>query len=218
VKLYYDQNGITIYHGDCRDILHNLDMADLLLTDPPYGINNGTRWPKRQPTPWSKDYDPIVGDDQPFDPTHLLGIARHHVIFGGNLFSNKLPEASCWIVWDQKRNQHPDWNTAHGEMAWTDFACGIRIFPYLWDGYKRDGEVGRHVHPNQKPVALMEWIITRWTKPGESILDPYMGSGPVAKACQTLGRRYVGIEVEEEYCEATIERLAQPPLFSLDIL
>jgi DNA modification methylase len=68
------------------------------------------------------------------------------------------------------------------------------------------------VHPTQKPVALMRWILTKWSKPGDLILDPYMGSGPVARACLDLGRRYIGVELEERYCEIAVSRLSQQVL------
>jgi len=82
----------------------------------------------------------------------------------------------------------------------------------MWAGYKRDSELGHHVHPTQKPVALMRWILDKWTEPGDLVFDPYMGSGPIAQACHELGRRYIGVEIVEEYCQTAVNRLGQQTL------
>jgi DNA modification methylase len=87
-----------------------------------------------------------------------------------------------------------------------------RLFNCFWAGspvHRLGEERGSQLHPTQKPVALMRWIVDRTTKPGDLVLDPYMGSGPVARACMDLGRRYIGIEIEERYCEAAARRLGQ---------
>jgi site-specific DNA-methyltransferase (adenine-specific) len=90
------------------------------------------------------------------------------------------------------------------------------MFTHLWNGYNRDSEIGYHVHPTQKPVALFRWCLDRPTLPGDLILDPYMGSGPIARACHEMGRRYIGIEIEERYCEIAAKRLAQGVLSFAD--
>ncbi len=87
----------------------------------------------------------------------------------------------------------------------------VQVFRHLWKGFLTDSEhqPQRRVHPTQKPVALMRWIIDKWTKPGDLVFDPYMGSGPVARACLDLGRRYIGVEIVEEYCQAAVDRVGQ---------
>ena len=221
---YYEDDFVTLIHGDCREMLAALPRADLLLTDPPYGMNLETRRASKRvagksaviagQAKWSKDSPPVIGDDEPFDPSHLLGTAKHHVIFGGNWFSSRLPDASCWLVWDKLRlgTVTPKWNTAQAELAWTDFGCGVRVFSHLWAGYKRDSEIGEHYHPTQKPVALFQWILDRWTGRGDLILDPYCGSGPVLRAAKNLGRRVIGIELDEAYCQIAAARCAQEVL------
>jgi site-specific DNA-methyltransferase (adenine-specific) len=109
-------------------------------------------------------------------------------------------------VWDRKSG---DSNTADAELAWTNLGGTVRLYAHLWNGVLRDTEIGYHVHPTQKPVALMAWIIQRWTKPGDVILDPYMGSGPVLRAAKDNGRKAIGIEIEESYCEIAVKRLVQ---------
>lgn len=206
---YYDRDGITIYLGDCRDVLPMVDPASvgLLLTDPPYGINlvyggiGDTTIVNR----------PVLGDEEPFDPSHLLAFPRC-VIFGANHFAHRLPPTAGWIVWDKVTRNDKGSVLSDGEVAWSNVSNYVRIFRHMWNGAFRESERGYSVHPTQKPVALMRWIIDRWTKPGDLILDPYMGSGPIAAAAYQLGRRYIGVELVEEYCRAAVNRLAQPTL------
>jgi DNA modification methylase len=101
---------------------------------------------------------------------------------------------------------------SEAELAWTNLANGIRVYRHKWFGLVRDSEIHYHVHPTQKPVALMRWIIERYTSPGDLVLDPYMGSGPVARACLDTRRRYIGIEIEEQYCAVAVQRLQQSAL------
>ena len=103
MKPYYDQDGITIYHGDCRDVLPTLDPVDLVLTDPPYGIGEAAGKNKsRTKIAIAKDYGDAMWDDQPID-TALMdavrGAGRTQIIFGGNYYD--LPPTSCWLVWDK---------------------------------------------------------------------------------------------------------------------
>ena len=210
---YYDRDGITIWHADCRDILPSInpDSVDLLLTDPPYGIrvntDTSTRYGQKKFP--GRDRPPVIGDDAPFDPSDLLSF-RRLVLWGANNYADRLPPSSAWIVWDRLSG---DSNTADAEVAWTNLSGTVRMYRHLWNGLCRASEVGSHLHPTQKPVALMAWILNRWTKPGDLILDPYMGSGPVARAAQLLNRRYIGIELVEDYCKAAVNRLAQPSMF-----
>jgi len=99
------------------------------------------------------------------------------------------------------------------ELAWHNLGCGVDVYHHLWLGVHRDSEAGqkglRGVHPTQTPVALIRWIIDKWTDPDDLIFDPYMGSGPVARACADLGRRYIGVEIVEEYVNAAINRMGQ---------
>lgn len=217
---YYDHNGITIYHGDCREIVPLLDVADaLVLADPPYGIklNAATRSSAKWSTPTKGgivakrgQYVDVVGDDEPFDPRWLLDVGKGRILWGGNHFASRLPDSGGWLVWDKMRS--PDLDQSTCELAWTDVVKGVRIFHHRWDGFNRASErgAGQLVHPTQKPVALMIWCLSqRWTSGFDQVLDPYMGSGPVLQAAKLLGKRAIGIEIVEEYCEIAAGRLAQ---------
>lgn len=213
---YYDQDGIQIFHGDCRNVLPTIapETVGLVLTDPPYGIGyqkmrgSSTRNSKLLPGLNGRRFVPIHGDDQPFDPTPLLTFPRV-ILWGANNFADKLPPSKGWIVWDKRPGLPPICN-GDCELAWTNITGAVRRFEHKWDGINRASErAQKHLHPTQKPVALFIWILSRWSKPSDLILDPYMGSGPVAAACQQLGRRYVGVDLEEAYCEIAVKRLQQ---------
>lgn len=212
----YDRDGITIYNADCRDVLPDIDPASvgLLLTDPPYGIAHDTDYTRFTGGADAQrgTYPPIANDAEPFDPAPLLKFPRC-ILFGANAFSDRLPRGS-WIVWDKRSPGGTKNVMSDGEVAWFSHGHGVYIYSHPWDGFNRASERGYNVHPTQKPVALMRWILERWTKPGDLILDPYMGSGPVAAAAYQLGRRYIGVEIVPEYCKAAINRLAQPVLFA----
>jgi site-specific DNA-methyltransferase (adenine-specific)/modification methylase len=97
-----------------------------------------------------------------------------------------------------------------GEIAWTNTTKSTRIFRHLWFGLARESEVGSHLHPTQKPIALMTWCIRQSrVLPGSLILDPYMGSGPTIRAAKDANCRAIGIEIEERYCEVAARRLEQ---------
>lgn len=211
----YDRDGITIYNADCRDVLPHIDPSSvgLLLTDPPYGIAyEGVSTGGYAAV--SKSAGRVVaGDDREFDPAHLLPFPKL-VLFGANHYAHRLPPGG-WIVWDKTGGDKARSFMGDAELAWTNTGRTISVYHYLWLGAFRDGEKHTHgLHPTQKPVALMAWILEKWTKPGDLILDPYMGSGPIAAAAYQLGRRYIGIELVPEYCQVAINRLAQPVLFA----
>ena len=212
---YHDEaSGITIYHADCRDVLPHIDPAsvDLVLTDPPYGMAIGDRagGPRDKATQASNDYY-VIGDDVPFDPTPLLAYGRN-ILFGANHFADKLPPSPSWIVWDKRDGTTSDDN-ADCELIWSNVGGPARLFTHLWRGMIKASEKNqKRMHPTQKPVALMTWILHKWTEPGDLVFDPYMGSGPIAQACYITGRRYIGIEMEERYCEIAVKRLQQAVL------
>ena len=199
---YYDEGGITIYNARCEDVLPDLDPATvgLLLTDPPYGIDLDTDYAGRMhrsgPSKWTER---VANDAEPFDPDILLGYGRC-LLFGANYYADRLPLGS-WVVW-HKRDIAPVLSDC--ELAWHN--CGGKRVSYFGSAISQDRP---RLHPTQKPVALMRWIVEKWTDPGDLVLDPYMGSGPVAQACHELGRHYIGIELVEDYCRVAVSRLRQ---------
>ena len=210
---YYDDGkGRVIYHADCRDILPELEpeSVDLVLTDPPYGIDLPTNFASRRRGCLSEclhDYPRVHGDDRKFDPAPLLPFGSC-VLWGANYYADRLPTTSGWLVWDKRQGTGIN-DQADAELAWTNCVKGVRVFRHLWNGFRRDSEKREHFHPTQKPVALMRWCIGKALPDGGMILDPYMGSGPVPIAAKGEGCRCIAVEIEERYCEIAAKRLAQ---------
>jgi DNA modification methylase len=230
MKPYYEHNGITIYHGDCREVLPTIaEPISLVCSDPPYGSGLSTDYAERfSPQPgsprwWnstdrklSVHHTPLKGDDAPFDPATLLQIkAEAKVLWGGNWYASRLPDRGGWWIWDKRNGKRDvsdaDWPMSEAELAWTDVGKGVRVFRHTWFGLIRDSEPGEHYHPTQKPTALMRWCLES-SKTSGTVIDPYMGSGTTLVAAKQLNRRAIGIELEEPYCEIAAKRLSQEVL------
>lgn len=207
---YYQDGTVTIYHGDCRELLPQL-RADVLVADPPYGIHYSPRGGGRGWT--AKTFtgrDLVQGDDQPFDPLPLLTVAPAAVLFGANHYASRLPASPSWLVWD-KRDGLVSNDFADCELAWSNLGGPARLYRHRWSGALRDSERGTpRVHPTQKPLSLMTWVL-ELCPPG-TVIDPYMGSGTTLVAAKNLGRRAIGVELEERYCEIAARRCAQEVL------
>lgn len=211
MKPYYDHNGITIYHADCREVLPTLDAGsvDLVLTDPPYGINY-LKGAGGKGAHNKRNIARVIGDDQPFDPTHLLGF-KNQILWGAEHYAQRLPEGR-WLAWDKLNGVDSYDSFSDVEFAWFNQKGAARIFRYLWKGICRDGEKDtRRTHPTQKPVALMAWCLSL-VPDAALIIDPYMGSGTTLVAAKKMGRRAIGIELNEAYCADAARRLSQEVL------
>lgn len=208
MKPYYEDDFATIYHGDSREIVPALACNPVLvLTDPPYGM---AYKPKRGGDGSKRFTEGIIGDDKPFDPAFLLEFPKV-VLWGANWYADKLPVSGGWIVWDKTpRGAKDGFAASHAELAWTNACSSVRKFSLQWGGEAHGGEP--HYHPTQKPVALMEWTLCQFTGTNGLVLDPFMGSGPVLLAAKNLGRKAIGIELDEKYCEIAARRLSQEVL------
>jgi site-specific DNA-methyltransferase (adenine-specific)/modification methylase len=203
------EDGITLYCADSREVLPLLGAGsvDLVLADPPYGINHPTDYRGRGMAAAGRDYPRVTGDDQPFDPSWVLAPGWPAIMWGGNHYASRLPDSSGWLVWDKERPDDLDQATC--ELAWTNAVKGVRRIRYLWHGMIRAGS-DTLWHPTQKPVEVMRWcLMTRWTKEARLILDPFAGSGTTGVAARDLGRRCILIEIEEKYCQIAANRLKQ---------
>jgi len=217
IKPYYQDEQSCIYLGDCRTILPQLEKVDLVLTDPPYGIGEADGKNKsRSKLAISKDYGVAGWDDQKIETETILlalGLTRSAIIFGGNYYADILTPNSCWLVWDKENGEN---DFADCELAWTNLNQAVRIRRHRWHGMLRKGNEQRE-HPTQKPLDLMKWCILKADKDGDcqTILDPFMGSGTTLVAAKNLGRKAIGIEIEEKYVEIAIKRLRQQTLFGV---
>jgi site-specific DNA-methyltransferase (adenine-specific) len=205
----------TLILGDCREVLPTLGRVDAVVTDPPYGIgfvHNGKGGRLARSTQFGGVA--IIGDDEPFEPSEWLDFPEV-ILWGGNHFASRLPDASRWLTWD-KRDGVCSNDQADCEHAWTNLGGPARIKRHLWNGMLKQSERGEiRVHPTQKPIEVMIWAIEQTT--GQTILDPFMGSGTTGVACMKLGRKFIGIEIEPKYfdiaCRRIEEAWKQPRLF-----
>ena len=209
---------IQLHLGDCRDVLRGMadESVDAVIADPQYGISLQTNYKSRKRGALAEcnDFPPIVGDDSPFDPSHLLRFPIV-VLFGANYYADKLPPSGGWVVWDKLRGLTSDreWgfnDNSDCELIWTNQGNAARIIAHRWMGCMKDSEHGqRRVHPTQKPVALMAALIKHYTSEGDTVLDPYMGSGTTGVACVQTGRNFIGVEISEEYYRIAERRIAE---------
>jgi site-specific DNA-methyltransferase (adenine-specific) len=213
LKPYYQDNYVTIYHGDCREILPTLpdNSVDLVLTDPPYGVSLDLAWLSELHLAHSKPPNrkdaPIIGDAG-LDLTWLFGYPRW-LVFGFPYILN--PQATGWLVWDKQPGlQDADRTlTTPVEMALTNCWKGFRLVRCMWAGYMRDNGEYRYAHPTQKPQKVIDYCLNKASEIGNLILDPFLGSGTTAYCAKKLNRKCIGIEIEEKYCEIAANRCRQ---------
>lgn len=201
--------------GDCLDVLPTL-QAGSVVSDPPYGVNNNCDYTRFTGglAPNHHHHHGIYGDDTPFDPSPWLAFPEA-ILWGYQHFAKSVPVGTI-LVWNKKATNQLGTFLSDCELAWMKGGVGVYLFSHIWHGFDRQTERGEGVlHPSQKPVALMAWCIEK-TK-GETIIDPYMGSGPTGVACMKLGRRFIGVERDPAYFAIAAQRIAQaaeePPLF-----
>ena len=200
-----------IIQGDCLEVLAELPdkCVDCVITDPPYGMNYLSNWYK-----YKNPHGRIVGDYK--FPTWVIDnskrIARKAVLIFGrweNICDAKSPKSV--IVWVKQNDTAGDLKHEYGRK----WEC-IMFWPleeHKFNGRPSDvyrcGRTGNKLHPTQKPVELLSWLIRHNSDVGDTILDPFLGSGTTVVAAKQLGRKFIGIEIEEKYCEIARQRLAQ---------
>jgi site-specific DNA-methyltransferase (adenine-specific) len=212
----------TLHLGDCLDVLPTL-AADVAVIDPPYGIGKNNIVPGSRTSRNSKamrtEYGVLDWDDERSPERVALALAqtKDAVVFGGNYYADILPVSRGWIVWDKQTSG----NFSDFELAWTSYDRASEMFRYMWNGMLKAKPETR-VHPTQKPLALMEWVIENYTRPGDTVLDCFMGSGTTGVACARLGRNFIGIERDPGYFAIAQRRIEQAqaqlalPLFSAE--
>lgn len=220
VRPYYQDEAVTIYHADCREILLSLPKVDLVLTDPPYGIGKDGQKFSTGGHGGRKAYDFMGWDNQrPCAEIFalILAASSNQIIWGGNYFADLLPATSGWLVWNKGQRI----NQSDGELAWTSFQSALRIWVMNRVELLTEGAA----HPTQKPSKLTQLCILHaenQVKPASvnTILDPFMGSGTALKAAKLLSKQAIGIEIEERYCEIAAKRCEsiQAGLFDVPVV
>lgn len=202
------------YNMDCMKGMKEFPNKyfDLAIVDPPYGIGeNGDKNHTRDKLAKAKNYKAFSGNDieppnkEYFD--ELFRVSKNQIIWGANHFVSKIPyDSSCWIVWD-KDNGNSDFSDC--ELAWTSFDTAVRKITYRWNGMLQQNMKNKEsrIHPTQKPIALYEWILSRYAKDGDVILDTHVGSASSLIACYNTNHKFVGFELDEYYYNLGKQRL-----------
>lgn len=187
---------------------------DLAIVDPPYGIGFDNKIRDKK----SKNWDDSIPNNAYF--IELQRVSKNQIIWGGNYFPY-LWQNGCksFIFWDKD----PSVETySDGELAWSSFDVPAKRFYWAWNGLA-DGIRGRNkqektIHPTQKPVALYKWLLDKYAKPTDKILDTHLGSGSIAIACHDYGFDLTACELDKEYFDKAMQRInnhtAQTKLFA----
>lgn len=192
--------------GDAREIVPTLTF-DSIVSDPPYGMGADTNYQRfsagsdmsRRKRGAGAKYPPVIGDDQPFDPSPFLA-AKHVILWGFNHFSQRLPQGGG-LVWVKRKPEAYGTFLSDAELAWEKGKTGV----YCFTSYPQAMAHDRH-HPTQKPVDLMQWCLKRTSG---SVCDPFMGSGSTGVAAMRDGRDFIGCEIDPTYFEIACKRIEQ---------
>ena len=197
---------------------------DLAIVDPPYGINihkmNYTQSikggvTKRNDYSAITDWDSNVPNQEYFN--ELFRVSKNQIIWGGNYF--ELPLTKSWIIWDKKTEEKYSNDFADCEMAWNSFNKPAKVVRYLWSGMLQPNmkDKQKRIHPTEKPYQLYKWILDKYAKEGDKILDTHLGSGSIAIACHDYKFDLTACELDKEYFDKAMQRInnhtAQQKLF-----
>jgi DNA modification methylase len=211
---------VELHLGDCLQVMRGMPAGsvDAVITDPPYGIGRdkgfegfgGFGKPIAR-IQYSGDWDGNRPQKIYFD--EILRVSKAALIFGGNYFSDLLPVGNHWVVWDKKQTM-PTFGDC--ELVWTNIKRNsVKWITREWNGLLGKEEARQHA--TQKPLKIMRWLIEKYTQTGDTVFDPFMGSGTTGVAAVELGRNFIGIEIDPTYYAIAEKRIAaaqaQPTLW-----
>ena len=198
---------IELLNCDCMEYMATVPdkYFDLAIVDPPYGIDMGNKINSVTGgvKHIAKDWDKYTPTQEYWD--ELFRVSKNQIVWGGNYFMSKIKRDSpCWIFWDKNNG---DSLFADGEMAWTSFDSPVRLAKIHWCGSAAKHETGQNkIHPTQKPIKLYEWLLMKYAKPNDLILDTHVGSGSSRIAAVKAGKQFIGFEIDPEYYEKQEKR------------
>ena len=200
-----------LYNGDCLKYLKTLkdNEIDVLITDPPYGKKadkgtNGFGCSKNRR--YNDNWDSKIPSEEIFN--EMLRVSKKVIIFGANYFAHMLPPSKCWIFWDKKGDIAFKNPFADGELIYTNFTKPVKRIVFKQQGFITDSK-DKRVHPTQKPSELMQILIENYTNKNDIILDCFMGSGSTGVACINTNRKFIGIELDNNYFNIAKERIEE---------
>jgi site-specific DNA-methyltransferase (adenine-specific) len=208
---------LTITNEDNMELMARYPdkYFELAIVDPPYGIGfagfekhyGGGK--AKTKTSLHKPF--FGGDKNPPNKEYfnqLIRVSKNQIIWGANHFIENIPNAnsSSWIVWNKINGDNP---FADAELAWSSFNTAVRLFEFKWQGMLQGDMKNKEIriHPTQKPVALYKWILDKYAKPGDKILDTHLGSGSIAIACHDYGFDLTACELDKEYFDKAMQRI-----------
>ena len=197
------ENKLTITNEDNMVLMARYpdNYFDLAIVDPPYGINVNVSMGRRKGDKKS-DYHKFAGNDTSI-PTaeyfsELKRVSKEQIVWGGNYMIEHLTPSPCWLMWDKGFSE--DVTFAQFELAWTSFNSSAKKFD------KHPSQQNR-IHPTQKPTTLYKWILDKYAKQGDKILDTHLGSGSIAIACHDYGFELTACELDKEYFDKAMQRI-----------
>ena len=201
-----DHNGSVVYLMDCMEALRQTpdNYYSLSIVDPPYGIGvnkmqlgNG----KRKIYRGEADWDSAIPSEEYF--TELFRVSKNQIVWGGNYMTEYLKPTSAWLFWDKGTGEN---DFADGELAWTSYNGALRKISKSWVGANAKDGLER-IHPTQKPIYLYKWILQRYAKEGDLILDTHGGSMSSVIACMELGYNITCYEIDKDYFKKGKQRI-----------
>ena len=214
METIYKTDFLNLYHCDCIDLMKQYPdkYFDICITDPPYGIGvnkmtlgNG----KKKIYRGENDWDLNIPNAEYF--SELFRISKNQVVWGGNYMTEHLPPKSSWLFWDKGTGAN---DFADGELAWSSFGGALRKIDKSWVGANAKDESDR-IHPTQKPIYLYGWILSKYAKQGDKIIDTHFGSGSIALAVDRANRldnmnlHLTACEIDLDYVNASIKRISE---------
>lgn len=211
----YKTDLLDLRLGDCMNLMRDApdNHFDLAIVDPPYGIDfgkfNRTNKDARGNRYKANKYKNGEWDNDPPCKLYFEEVnrcSRNQIIWGGNYFPNLWSEGCKGFIFWHKHQ--PVENFSKGELAWTSFDRPANCFDFRYFGGLEGGtSASTKIHPTQKPVALYNWLLHNYAKPGDHILDTHMGSGSIAIACHYKGFHLTATELDPDYFESAVKRI-----------
>jgi len=201
------------------------ERAEMVLTDPPYGMDLDTDWSGavgslrsigRQHQTRGKTYERVIGDSEPFDPTAIFehfGACPEIFLWGADYYAERIPNRcdGSWLVWDKRKESQSEAIGSEFELCWSKAKHKRRMLRHDWFGFlssENGSEARDRQHPTQKPSSLLADIMQQWSDPSTIVADAYLGSGTTMVAAEQTGRLCYGLEIEPKYVAVALQRLA----------
>jgi DNA modification methylase len=187
------------------------EKADMVFTDPPYGMNLDTDYVVSEKVK-GNNYKEVIGDQSYFDPRYILEIFKEVnevFIWGADYFHDSLPRSGSFVVWDKRNDELSEAIGNDFELCWSKRHHKRLVYRKLWSGFTAKEKNEKRVHPTQKPIQLAEWFFDKWGRDKNLIVDLFLGSGSTLIACEKTGRRLFGMELDEHYMSVIIKRFEE---------